>query len=177
MSEHGRKDGTRKNEAFSFCFILSCAIRSRETQKGQSLQRLSVALASHLLFSHGSDPPTTGISSSFPTGDSGSLGHIIKSVCGHIEWSNTGQYITAERNTGQKHTPIQYTPSFRNLKRLPKLAPVKQHREAKVLNPIKKTEAVSVARGIKASMEWNESLWARTVASKPHREWQRTGKD
>lgn len=72
----------KQKKAFSVSFTLSeslCAVQ--KDTKRQSLQRLSIALASHLLFSHDSDPPTPGISS-FPTGDSASLGHIIKSVWG-----------------------------------------------------------------------------------------------
>lgn len=60
---------------------LSLSLRVSEPPQRQSLQRPSSALASHLLFSHDSDPPTPGISS-FPTGDGASLGHIIKSVWG-----------------------------------------------------------------------------------------------
>lgn len=48
-----------KEWAFSFSFWLSESLCSvREETKTQSLQRLSIALASHLLFSHDSDPAT-----------------------------------------------------------------------------------------------------------------------
>lgn len=72
-----RSNKKKKKGAFSFSFTPSLS----EPPRRQSLQRPSSALASHLLFSHDSDPPTPGISS-FPTGDGASLGHIIKSVWG-----------------------------------------------------------------------------------------------
>lgn len=88
--------------------------------KWQSLQRLSIALASHLLFSHDSDPPTPGISS-FPTGDSASLGHIIKSVWGTSDGATPLSTATVSQLDDiqvKKHTTHES-------ERLPKLALVK----------------------------------------------------
>lgn len=71
--------GKKKQKTFSFAFI-HCTIQ--KDTKRQRLQRLSIALASHLLFSHDSDPPTPGIAP-VPTGDSASLGDIIKPCARH----------------------------------------------------------------------------------------------
>lgn len=96
-----RSDTRKKSLSRSLSPCLSLCAVQKETKR-QSLQRLSIALASHLLFSHDSDPPTPGISS-FPTGDSASLGHIIKSVWG-------------TRSTSSGATPLS-TSQCHNLKK------------------------------------------------------------
>lgn len=106
----------KQKKAFSVSFTLSeslCAVQ--KDTKRQSLQRLSIALASHLLFSHDSDPPTPGISS-FPTGDSASLGHIIKSVWGTRSTSSRATLVNKiQHHSWKKYKSEKHTHTYNTL--------------------------------------------------------------
>lgn len=98
----------KEKKTFSF---IHCTIQ--KDTKRQSLQRLSIALASHLLFSHDSDPPTPGISP-VPTGDNASLGNRMKPCASSQEARPVTADILVQKT---KHM------LFKTLK----LAPVKHH--------------------------------------------------